>query len=133
MNIIPMKILLVHQDREERGKFAILLGRFGHSVAFADGIGSSNLRPDDYDLIIVDEYLLLASGFDFLQHLSPKVRAKTIYLSSGGEKERAICQTKTGIYECMGKPVKPMELAVVACDFFVIIYLNNENLAPLSC
>lgn len=133
MNISPMKILLVHTDRKERGKLAIMLARFSHCVAFADGMGPQELMPEDYDLIIVDEYLADCSGLVFLQNLSSTNRAKTIFLSSGREKERVLCQKSMDIYECMKKPIKPMELAVVACDFFVSCHLNDESLTPLNC
>ncbi len=131
MSIAPMKILMFHADKEERGKLAIMLARFDHCVAFSDGIALDDLNFEDYDLIIVDEYLSNSSGFVLLQHLPEKVRTKTIFLASGGEKERTLCQESLGIYDCIEKPVKPMDLAVVACDFFVSEFLSEETL--LSC
>ena len=32
MNIFPRKILMAHGDKEERGKLAIMLARFGHCI-----------------------------------------------------------------------------------------------------
>ena len=133
MSISPMKILMFHSDKEERGKLAIMLARFDHCVAFSDGTALKGINFEDYDLFIVDEYLSEGSGLVLLQHLPEKVRAKTIFLTSGEEKSTALCQESSGIYDCMKKPVKPMELAVVACDFFVSEYLNEETLSPLSC
>ncbi len=122
---------MVHADKTERGKLAIMLARFGHCVSFADGSEGMELSTDIYDLIIVDEYLSSGAGFIFLQHLSSKIRAKTIFLSRRGREARIICQNST--YECMEKPVKPIDLAVVACDFFVSHLVNEEDPASLSC
>ena len=36
MNIISMKILKVHGDKEERGQRAIMLTRFEHGIVFVD-------------------------------------------------------------------------------------------------
>ena len=133
MSISPMKILMFHSDKEERGKLAIMLARFDHCVAFSDGTDLKDINFEDYDLFIVDEYILDGSGLIFLQQLPQKIRAKTIFLASGEEKSTALCQESSGIYDCMKKPVKPMELAVVACDFFFTEYLNEKTLSPLSC
>ncbi len=133
MTVSPKKILMIHADKRERGELAIMLARFGHCVAFSDGSRDEGLNPDEHDLIIIDEYLSCGAGFVFLQHLSSKVRAKTIFLSSGGSAARTLCQNSMGTYECMEKPIKPLELAVVACDFFVSHLVIEENLAPLSC
>jgi DNA-binding NtrC family response regulator len=133
MKISSMKILMVHADKQERGRLAIMLARFEHSIAFTNGYSFSGLKLDTYDLIIVDEDLSDGPGFVFLKQLSSKYRAKTILMSNSDKKERAACQSSMGIYECMKKPVKPIDLAVVVCDFFVSFYLSDNNLAPLSC
>ena len=132
MNISPMKIMIVHGNREERGELAIMLARFEHPVTFADGIDTLDFNPDNYDLIIVDEHLNGGAGILLLQKFSKKIRTKTIYLSSGDEKVRAFYQNSLEIYECMEKPVKPMDIAVVACDFFVSSHFNNGQLETLS-
>ena len=132
MTISPMKIMMVHANREERGQLAIMLARFEHPVTFSDGIDSLEFNPDNYDLIIVDEHLNGGAGILLLHKFSKKIRSKTIYLSSGDEKVRAFYQNSLEIYECMEKPVKPMDIAVVACDFFVSSHFNNGELATLS-
>ena len=131
MSIVPMRILMVHGNKEERGQLAIMLARFDHGVVFAEGMNELNL--DKFDLIIVDEYLSEGSGLVLLHQFSAKTRFKTIYLSSGDEGERVFYQNSLDIYECMAKPVKPMDLAVVACDFYVSSHLNDEKLVSLSC
>ena len=133
MTISPMKIMMVHANREERGELAIMLARFEHPVTFSDGIDSLEFNPDNYDLIIVDEHLTEGEGILLLKKLSKKICSKTIYLSSGDEKVRAFYQNSLEIYECMEKPVKPMDLAVVACDYFVSSHLNYGTHATLSC
>jgi DNA-binding response OmpR family regulator len=132
MTISPMKILMVHANREERGQLAIMLARFEHPVTFSDGIDSLEFNPDNYDLIIVDEHLNGGAGILLLNKFSKKILSKTIYLSSGDEKVRAFYQNSLEIYECIGKPVKPMDLAVVACDFFVSAHFTNEELVTLD-
>jgi len=133
MKISSMKILMVHADKEERGRLAIMLARFEHSIAFTNKIDVFDLKLDAYDLIIVDEDLSDGPGYVFLKQLSSKYRAKTILMSNSDKKERSFCQSSMGIYECMKKPVKPMDLAVVVCDFFVSFYLSDNNLTSLSC
>jgi DNA-binding NtrC family response regulator len=132
MTISPMKIMMVHANREERGELAIMLARFEHPVTFSDGIDTLEFNPDNYDLVIVDEHLNEGAGILLLQKFSKKILSKTIYLSSGDEKVRTFYQNSLEIYECMGKPVKPMDLAVVACDFFVSSHINNGELATLN-
>jgi DNA-binding NtrC family response regulator len=132
MKISSMKILMVHADKEERGRLTIMLARFEHSISFANKIDVFDLKLDAYDLIIVDEDLSSGPGYLSLNQLSSKYRAKTILMSNSDKKERAVCQSSMGIYECMKKPVKPMDLAVVVCDFYVSFYLNDNSLVPLS-
>jgi DNA-binding response OmpR family regulator len=132
MSISPMKIMIVHANKEERAELAIMLARFEHPVAFSDRIDSLEFNPDNYDLIVVDENLPEGAGILLLNKFSKKTRSKTIYLSSGDEKVRAFHQNSLEIYECMAKPVKPMDLAVVACDFFVSSHFDNAKLATLS-
>jgi len=131
MNIASMRVLMFHGNKEERGQLAIMLARFDHGVEFADGMREIDL--DKYDLVIVDERLPEGAGIVLLNQFSEKVRSKTIYLSSGDDEERAFYQNSLDIYECMEKPVKPMDLAVVACDFYVFSHLNDEKFASLSC
>ena len=111
-----------------------MLARFNHGVVFSNGMIEINLdKLDKYDLIIVDEHLPEGAGIVLLHQMSAKIRSKTIYLSSGDEKERDFYQNTMGIYECMKKPVKPMDLAVVTCDFYVSYHFNDESTASLSC
>ena len=133
MKISSMKILMVHADKEERGRLAIMLARFEHSIAFANELNSSGLKLDTYDLIIVDEDLSDGSGYIFLKQLPSKYRSKKILMSNSSKEERIVCQSSMGLYECIKKPPKPMDLAVVVCDFYVSFYLNDDSVASLSC
>ena len=74
MTISPMKIMMVHANREERGELAIMLARFGNPVTFSDGIDSLEFNPDNYDLIIVDEHLTEGEGILLLKKLSSPLR-----------------------------------------------------------
>ncbi len=116
---------MVHADREEGGNLAIMLARFGHCVSFADGSEGTGLSTDMYDLIIVDEDISsiivdedISSGAGF------------IFLSNGDCEAKRICRNST--YECMEKPVKPIDLAVVVCDFFVSRLVSREDMASFG-
>jgi len=123
---------MAHGDKVERGKLAIMLARFGHCVSFADEKAKSNISDEEYDLIIVDEYLDQGAGFVFLQHLSRENQVKTIFLSSGGKEERRLFRDSMDIYECLQKPVIPIDLAVVVCDFFISCFSSEKLVAPMS-
>mgnify|MGYP003307764046 CR=1 FL=1 len=69
MKISSMNILMVHADKEERGRLAIMLARFEHSVAFTNKVDVFDLKLDSYDLIIVDEELSDGPGYVFLRRL----------------------------------------------------------------
>ena len=82
MRIEPKKILLVHNNPEERGRLGIMLSRFGHEVRFSCGKGCPDQLSRDNDLVIVDDKLAGQSGFDFLKQISGEQCEKVIYLSS---------------------------------------------------
>ena len=81
MTIAPKKILLVHNDREERARLAIMLSRFGHEVKFSCGKDCSDELIRAYDVVIVDDRLSGKSGLDFIGNISTRQRNKIIYLS----------------------------------------------------
>ena len=54
MTIAPKKILLIHNNSQERGKLAIMLSRFGHEVRFSRGKGCSDQMLMSHDLVIID-------------------------------------------------------------------------------
>jgi CheY-like chemotaxis protein len=82
MIIEPKKILLVHNNPEERGHLGIMLSRFGHEVRFSCGKGCPDQLSRDNDLVIVDDKLAGQSGFDFFKQISKEQCEKIIYLSS---------------------------------------------------
>ncbi|MBC8282897.1 MAG: hypothetical protein H8E32_03710 [Nitrospinae bacterium] len=119
MTISPKKILLVHEDRDERGRLAIMLSRFGHEVRFSDGTISAESPWKESDLFIVNERLVGKSGIDLICELGKEQQDKIIYLTSGyGVESRPELQ-EFNIYEHIFKPIDPLQLAVVVCDFFV--------------
>ena len=129
MTISPRRILMVHGDGEERGRLALILTRFGHCVSFSDGMLTPELSADGYDLIIVDEHLARDPEFGYLQLLPREYRARTIVLSSDGFAERRIRRDSMGFFECIEKPVVPIDLAVVVCDYFISCFSNEESMA----
>ena len=118
MTIAPKKILLVHNNPEERGRLAIMLSRFGHEVKFACGRDSSDQLIQSNDLVIVDDIMSGQSGLDFIDNVSIRQRKKIIYLSSLVS-QTAIKMQQLNIYEWITKPIDPLKLAVVVCDYFV--------------
>ena len=128
MKIAPKKILLVHNDREERGRLGIMLSRFGHEVKFSSGKGCPDKLSRDSDLVILDDKLAGQSGFDFLKKISNEQCEKVIYLSSRLWIEVSTELQKINVYEWITKPADPLKLAVVVCDYFVEI--ASEHALP---
>ena len=119
MTITPKKILLVHNNPEERGRLAIMLSRFGHEVRFSCGKGCPDQLSQANDLVIVDDKLARQSGLDFINQISGKQCEKVIYLSPLPSVVASMETEKLNIYEWITKPVDPLKLAVVVCDYFV--------------
>ena len=118
MTIAPKKILLVHNDRQERGRLAIMLSRFGHEVKFSSGRDCPDQLTRAHDVVIVDDIMSGQSGLDFIDNVSIRQRKKIIYLSPLS----SLVATKIqdlNIYEWVTKPIDPLKLAVVVCDYFV--------------
>ena len=118
MTIAPKKILLVHNDPQERGRLAIMLSRFGHEVKFSWGRDCPDQLTRAHDVVIVDDSLSGQSGLDFIDNISSRQRKKVIYLSSLSS-QAAMKMYKLNIYEWVTKPIDPLKLAVVVCDYFV--------------
>ena len=118
MTIAPKKILLVHNDREERGRLAIMLSRFGHEVKFSSGRDCPDQLTRAHDVVIVDDSLSGQSGLDFIDNIPSRQRKKIIYLSPLSSLVPAKIQD-LNIYEWVTKPIDPLKLAVVVCDYFV--------------
>jgi DNA-binding response OmpR family regulator len=125
MKIDHKKILLVHNNHEERGRLGIMLSRFGHEVRFTSGNGCPENLSWDNDLIIVDDKLAGQSGFEFLKKFSNKLSGKVIYLSSKSFLADSMELQNFNIYEWISKPIEPLKLAVVVCDFFVEAEMGN--------
>ncbi len=118
MTIEPKKILLVHNDPLERGRLAIMLSRFGHEVKFSSGRDCPDQLTRAQDVVIVDERLSGQSGLDFIDNISSRQRKKVIYLSPLSSLA-ARKMKNLNIYEWVTKPIDPLKLAVVVCDYFV--------------
>jgi DNA-binding response OmpR family regulator len=125
MKIENKKILLVHNNPEERGRLGIMLSRFGHEVRFASGNGCPENLSRDNDLIIVDDKLAGQSGFEFFKKFPNKLSGKVIYLSSIPIFADSIELKNLNIYEWVTKPIDPLKLAVVVCDFFIEAETGN--------
>ena len=72
-----------------------------------------------HDLVIIDEHLGGQSGLDFINQISSKFCEKVIYLASHPFLAASRELQNLNIYEWVTKPVDPLKLAVVVCDYFV--------------
>lgn len=129
MTIKPKKILLVHKNPQERGSLAIMLSRFGHEVQFSYGNGFPDQMVKSHDLVIIDSNLDGNSGLTFLSQLSRKLCEKVIYLASCPFVSASQELRNLNIYEWVAKPVDPLQLAVVVCDYFVEVSSKQRALS----
>jgi len=132
MTIAPKKILLIHNNSLERGKLAIMLSRFGHEVRFSSGKGCTDQMLMSNDLVIIDDQLDKKSGLDIINQISGKLCEKVIYLASqpflaASRELQNLNNLK--IYEWVTKPVDPLKLAVVVCDYFVEVANKQHALS----
>ena len=129
MTIAPKKILLIHNNPQERGKLAIMLSRFGHEVRFSSGKGCTNQMLMSNDLVIIDDQLGNNSGLNFINQISSGLYEKVIYLASHSFLAASRELQNLNFYEWVTKPVDPLKLAVVVCDYFVEI-ANKQHPVP---
>ena len=129
MTIAPKKILLIHNNPQERGKLAIMLSRFGHEVRFSSGKGCTNQMLMSNDLVIIDDQLGSNSGLNFINQISSRLCEKVIYLASHSFLAASRELQNLNFYEWITKPVDPLKLAVVVCDYFVEI-ANKQHPVP---
>ena len=132
MTIKPKKILLVHNNSIERGKLAIMLSRFGHDVHFSCGKGVTDQMLMSNDLVIIDDQLEKKSGLDIINQISGKLCEKVIYLASQpflAASRELQNLNNLNVYEWVTKPVDPLKLAVVVCDYFVEA-ANKQHALP---
>ena len=69
--------------------------------------------------IIIDDQLDKKSGLDIINQMSGKLCKKVIYLASRPFLAASMELQNLDIYEWVTKPVDPLKLAVVVCDYFV--------------
>ena len=129
MTIEPKKILLIHNNDQERGRFAIMLSRFGHEVRFSCGKGCMDQMLMSNDLVIIDDQLDKKSGLDIIKQISGTLCEKVIYLASRPFLAASMELQNLNIYEWVTKPVDPLKLAVVVCDYFVEV-ANKQHALP---
>lgn len=129
MTITPKKILLIHKNTQERGRLAIMLSRFGHEVQFSRGEGCTDQMFLSNDLVIIDDELDKKSGLDIINQISGKLCKKVIYLASRPFSAAFMELQNLDIYEWVTKPVDPLKLAVVVCDYFVEIANKQHALS----
>ena len=96
-----------------------MLSRFGHEVQFSSGRGCTDQMLMSNDLVIIDDQLDKKTGLDILNQISGKLCEKVIYLASQPFLAASRELQNLNIYEWVTKPVEPLKLAVLVCDYFV--------------
>ena len=106
-----------------------MLSRFGHEVQFSRGEGCTDQMFLSNDLVIIDDQLDKKSGLDIINQISGKLCKKVIYLASRPFLAASMELQNLDIYEWVTKPVDPLKLAVVVCDYFVEV-ANKQHALP---
>jgi len=106
-----------------------MLSRFGHEVQFSRGEGCTDQMFLSNDLVIIDDELDKKSGLDIINQISGKLCKKVIYLASRPFLAVSMELQNLDIYEWVTKPVDPLKLAVVVCDYFVEV-ANKQHALP---
>ena len=106
-----------------------MLSRFGHKVQFSRGEGCTDQMFLSNDLVIIDDELDKKSGLDIINQISGKLCKKVIYLASCPFSAVFMELQNLDIYEWVTKPVDPLKLAVVVCDYFVEV-ANKQHALP---
>ena len=98
-----------------------MLYRFGHKVRLVTygKEAKERLQSEDFDLIIVNHALGDMSGIEFLGQNQKENNAKAIYLFDKGNIEEFIQVVNLGAFECVSKPIIPIQFAVLVFDFFI--------------
>jgi DNA-binding response OmpR family regulator len=81
------------------------------------------------DLVIIDDQLDKKSGLDIINQISANLCEKVIYLASRPFLAASMELQNLNIYEWVTKPVDPLKLAVVVCDYFVEV-ANKQHALP---
>ena len=106
-----------------------MLSRFGHEVRFSSGKGCTNQMLMSNDLVIIDDQLGNNSGLNFINQISSRLCEKVIYLASHPFLAASRELQNLNFYEWVTKPVAPLKLAVVVCDYIVEI-ANKQHPVP---
>jgi DNA-binding NtrC family response regulator len=121
-------ILLIGGNKKERLPIAVMLNRFGHQVRMVTRGEDARMcmQSVDFDLVIVNDALVDMTGVHFLGQSKTDCNRKVIYLSATGSVEEFFQVACLGVFEYVRKPISPMQLAVIVCDFFIGNFKDDQ-------
>jgi two-component system response regulator CpxR len=109
---VPVRILLVDDDRELCGMLTEYLAQEGFSVSSVhDGAeAQAALAADAYALVILDVMLPGSSGLDLLKHLRLRHDVPVLMLTARGEDVDRVVGLELGADDYLAKPCNVREL-----------------------
>lgn len=128
---MPMRMLIVDDDRVTRSVITTVLARDGHAVATADS-GEEALElfsQAPFPLVITDIIMGGMSGLDLLQQLKLiDQHVLVIVMTSSASLESATTALRSGAYDYLAKPFENFGIISSAVNRAVqTIRLNEEN------
>jgi two-component system response regulator AtoC len=112
---LPLKVLIIDDEKDFADVLAALLGRAGYqAVAVHDAeTGWERMSHEVFDLVLCDIKMPRVSGLEFLDGLGPRgLRSTVIMMSAFGTIDMAIEALKRGAYDYVSKPFKADEIVL---------------------
>jgi len=110
---MPVKILIIDDDRKLNGLLTDFLDPFGYRVLSAthprDGL--SRLEREKPELVILDIMLPELDGFEVCRRIRQTSRVPIIMLTARGELTDKVVGLELGADDYLAKPFEPRELA----------------------
>jgi two-component system response regulator AtoC len=111
--ILPIRILVVDDDRASRDVVSEALGREGHEVSVADGVDAAVAAhaAEPFDIVVSDIRMPNKDGHELLAALRKHASPPLVILITGfGDMEGAARALQGGAFEYLSKPFRTAEL-----------------------
>jgi len=126
---VPLKILLVDDEKNIRTTLAVSLGDFGHAVKVASSFNTAVtlLKGESFDLILTDYRLGGPTGSDVINEVNRRQPdAVIIVMTAYSSIENAIKVTKEGAFDYLQKPFTNAQLEHSIAKARTLIALRKE-------